>query len=75
MSMLIDGKDGNIWFYDTEIKSAKKYYKYYAIDRKRHKLTDWEKAFNKRLAKCKTLEEIAELYNAEHPNAPALIVR
>lgn len=75
MSMLIDGKDGNIWFYDTEIKAAKKYYKYWAADLKRSRLTDKEKVYNRRLAKCTTLEEIAELYNAEHPGEPNLTIK
>lgn len=75
MKTIIDGKDQNIWFTENEINAAKKYYKYWAADLKRSRLTDKEKVYNRRLAKCTTLEEIAELYNAEHPNAPALIVR
>lgn len=75
MKTIIDGKDQNIWFTEDEIKAAQKYYKYWAADLKRSRLTDKEKVYNRRLAKCTTLEEIAELYNAEHPNAPALIVR
>lgn len=75
MKTIIDGRDSNIWFTEDEINAAKKYYKYLATDLKRRRLADKEKEFNKQLAKCKTLEEIAKLYNAEHPNAPALIVR
>ena len=75
MKTIIDGRDSNIWFTEDEINVAKKYYKYWAADLKRSRLTDKEKVYNRRLAKCTTLEEIAEIYNAEHPNAPALIVR
>ena len=75
MKTIIDGRDQNIWFTEDEINAAKKYYKYLATDLGTKRLKDSEKEFNKRLVKCTTLEEIAELYNAEHPNAPALIVR
>lgn len=65
MKTIIDSRDPNIWFLESEIKAAKKYYKYYAADQKRPRLTDKEKAYNRLLAKCETLDEIVELYNAE----------
>jgi len=75
MKTLIDKRDNHIWFTEDELLAAIKYYKYYARDMKIPRLTDGQREFNKRIAKCKTLSELADLYNHEHNSLEILTVR
>lgn len=70
MAMLVDVlqdcRDPDIWFMAREVEAAKKYYRIYSVDQRPRRLTEEEKAYNKQLAKCKTIEEVATLYNDFH---------